>query len=227
MTTTCQIIVDGARKFNTLNAALTTDVAEMLSRILADQQEVFTSVAGLTRERFQTVVGVTSTTGVSGRVIDLAALTPTNPPVERVLTLVLADGREANQVDVLDVDAELKPRYVVRGQTLVEVTNDWSTASGAPVNATLTYVYGPTAISPTGDLTQLVSVPDAWIDLLVLPLAIYLAQKDPGRDPAEIARLEGKLSRKQDAFVAYLTNYGGVEVKRFDLPSPQSTPQKR
>jgi hypothetical protein len=73
MTTTCQLIVDGARKFNTLNPALTTDVAEMLARILADQQEVFPSVAGLTRERFQTVAGVASTAGVSGRVINLAA----------------------------------------------------------------------------------------------------------------------------------------------------------
>lgn len=226
MTTTCQAIIDGARKFSTLNVPLTADRTEMLSRILADQQEIFTSIAGLTRDRFQAAVGVTSSGGASGRLIDLAALVPTNPPVERVLTLILADGREANQVDILDVEAELKPRYTVRGQLLVEVSNDWNTVSGA-VSATLTYVYGPTAIDPAGALTQLISVPDAWTDLLVLPLAIYLAQKDPGRDPAEIERLEGKLSKRQDAFVTYLTNYGGVVVKRFDLPSPQSSPQKK
>lgn len=224
MTTTCQIVVDRAKGFSTLNTPLTSDKTEMLSRILSDQQDIFTSIAGLTRERFQLAVGVNSTVAASGRVIDLAALAA---PVERVLTLVLADGREVSQVDVLDLEAELKPRYVVRGQSLVEVSNDWNSASNAAVSATLTYVYGPTAIDPAGALAQLVSVPDAWIDLLVLPLAIYLAQKDPGRDPAEIDRLEAKLSKRQDAFVAYLTNYGGVEVKRFDLPSPQTTSQKK
>lgn len=227
MTTTCQNVIDRAKGFSTLNTPLTGDKTEMLSRILADQQEVFTSIAGLTRDRFQAAVGVTSSVGVSGRFIDLAALVPVNPPVERVLTLILADGREANQVDVLDIDAELKPRYTVRGQLLVEVGNDWNTASNAAVSAILTYVYGPAPIDPLGALTQLVSVPDAWIDLLVLPLAIYLTQKDPGRDPAEAERLEAKLSKRQDAFVTYLTNYGGVVVKRFDLPSPQTSPQKK
>jgi hypothetical protein len=221
MSTTCQAIVDGARKFSTLNAALTSDVQEMLSRIIADQQAVFTDVAGETRDRFQTTAGLTSSVAASGRVFNLAAVT--TPPVERVLTLVLADGREVNQVDVLDLEAEFKPRYLVRGQTLVEVLNDWNTASGAAVTATLTYVYGPTAINPAGDLTQLVSVPDPWIDLLTLPLARYLYQKDPGRDALEDSRLEALLTQRQAAFVAYLTNFGGIEARRFDLPRPRGT----
>jgi hypothetical protein len=224
MTTSCQQIVDGARKFNTLNVPLTSDNREMLTRIIADQQDVFTNVAGMTRDRFQTQAALTSSAAMSGRSFDLSVITP---PIERALTLFLADGREVNQVDVLDIDAELKPRYIVRGQTIVEVLNDWNTASGAAVNATLTYVYGPTVIDPAGLLTQLVSVPDQWIDLLVLPLALYLHQKDPQRDPTEADRLEKMLSKRQDAFVMYLTNFGGVVVKRFDLPSPQSTPQKK
>jgi hypothetical protein len=40
---------------------------------------------------------------------------PSSPPIERVLKLTLGDGREASQVDELDTDAELSPRYFVRG----------------------------------------------------------------------------------------------------------------
>lgn len=224
MTTTCQNIIDRARGFNTLNVPLTGDKIEMLSRILADQTDVFASIAGLSRDRFQTSAQLISTVAASGRVLDLTLLAL---PIERPLTLVLADGREVNQVDVLDVEAELRPRYLIRGTKLVEVSNDWNTASSAAVTTTLTYVYGPTAIDPTGALTQLVAVPDEWVDLLVLPLALYLFQKDPGRDPAEGDRLDAKLSQRQDAFVGYLKNYGGLAVTRFDIPSPQSTPQKK
>lgn len=223
MSTTCQTIVSRARSYSTLNTPLTSDSAEMLSRIRADQQALFTSIAGLTRDRFQTAVSVTSTAGASGRTIDLSALAK---PVERILRFDLADGREVNQVDVLDLDAELEPRYLVRAQTLIEVEDDWNPTSSSAVSGTLTYVYGPTAIDPDGALTQAVTVPDEWIDLLVLPLAIYLFQKDPGRDPGEEERLSALLDDRSQAFVAYLSNYGGVESKRFTLPSPRTSRQK-
>lgn len=221
MTTTCQTVVDRAKSASPLNAALASDRAEMLSRIRADQQELFTTIAGLTRDRFQTTASLSSTTGSSGRIFNLAAVTPS---VERVLKLTLGDGREANQVDVLDPDAELSPRYFVRAQTLIEVSNDWATVAGA-VTASLVYVYGMTDIDPTGALTQLVSVPDQWIDLLVLPLAMYFFQKDPGRDEAEYARLAAMLGTyagrtgRRGAFLDYLENYGGVESRRFIQPS--------
>lgn len=222
MTTTCQTIVDRAKSASPLNTALASDRAEMLSRIRADQQELFTVLAGRSRDRFQTTASLSSTTGSSGRSFNLAAITP---PVERVLQVVLQDGREANQVDVLDTDAELAPRYFVRGQTLIEVSNDWATAAGA-INATLVYVYGMTDIDPAGALTQTVTVPDQWIDLLVLPLAMYFFQKDPGRDEPEYARLgvmlgsfDGRTGRR-GAFLDYLENYGGVESKRFLQPTP-------
>lgn len=223
MTTTCQTIVDRAKSASPLNTALASDRAEMLSRIRADQQELFTVLAGRSRDRFQTTATIASTTGSSGRVFNLATITAL--PVERVLQLVLQDGREANQVDVLDIDAELAPRYFVRGQTLVEVSNDWATVAGA-INGTLVYVYGMTDIDPAGALTQLVTVPDQWIDLLVLPLAMYLFQKDPGRDEAEYGRLATMLGAfdtrtgRRGAFLDYLENYGGVESKRFLQPTP-------
>lgn len=215
MTTTCSDIVDRATKFNALNTPLTTDVAEMLSRIRADQQRIFTAVAGVTRDRFKTTASLTSSVGTSGRTFSLATL---SPPVERVLKLTLGDGREVNPVDELDTDAELAPRYFVRGTSLVEVSSDWG-AAGAKT-ATLVYVYGATTISTTGTLSQAVSIPDEWTDLLVIPLAAYLHVKDPGRDPNEYERLASMLDDVQQGFVSYLTSYGGITAQRFVIPNP-------
>src|SRR5690242_3714587 len=148
MTTTCNTIVSRAAAFNTLNQGLTADSGEMLSRIRSDQQSLFTSFAGLTRDYFQTVATLNSTGGASGRSFDLSTL---SPPNERVLLLTLQDGRICNEVDLYDPDAELSPRYLAQGTRLVEVSNDWG-ASGSK-SATLTYVYGMTDIDPGGSLT--------------------------------------------------------------------------
>lgn len=215
MAISCSTIVSRAQSFNTLNQGLTSDSAEMLSRIRADQQGLFTAVAGLTRDFFQTSGSLTSTGGSSGRVFDLSAL---DPPNERVLVATLGDGRQLNVVDVDDQDAELAPRCIARGQALVEVGSDWG-ASGSKT-LSVVYLYGMTDIDPTGSLTQEVSVPDQFIDLLVIPLAMYLAQKDPGRPPEELQGLSTMLDDRQQAFVAYLTNYGGVKSTRLVVPAP-------
>lgn len=225
MTTTAQQIYVRARQSSPANAGLAPTPAEVLARIESDQQALFASIAGITRDRFQLAVTITSTAGVQARVFDLSTLSPT---VERVLSVTLSDGREAHQVDVLDIDAELAPRYIVRGKTLVEVSNEWSAANGA-VTATLVYVFGPTAISPSTDFTQLVSVPDEWVDLLVLPLAMYFYDQRPAdaRNPDELGRLQQRLSDKTSAFLASLQNFGGVESQRFILPTPMTDSGKK
>lgn len=223
MSTTCQTIVDRARALSPLNVPLTADRAEMLGRIRADQQELFTRLADKTRDRLQTTAGVSSTNASADRVIDLSGVTP---PIERVLQLKLVDGREVSQVDFLDVDAELAPRYFVRGRTLVEVSNDWRSTAGI-VTGTIVYVYGPTDITPSGALSQNVSVDDQWINLLVLPLGVYLHTKDTGaRDASERQQLLADLGDWDEgtglrgAFLRHLENYGGVESRRFVQPSP-------
>jgi hypothetical protein len=221
MPVTCQTIVDRAVAFNTLNTGLTDSRSEMLSRIRADQQALFTGATSITRDRFKTTVSVTSTSDSSARIIDLSALAL---PCERVLRLTL-NGEDVHQVDETDPEAEYAPRYFVRGQSLVEVSNDWGASGTASLR--LTYAYGPTDIDPSGLYTQTVTIPDQWIDLLVLPLAIYLATKDPGRDPNELTTLQARLDERQSAWLTYLNQYGGVSQRRFDLPAPRTTEQKR
>jgi hypothetical protein len=224
VTTTCQFIIDRARSANPLNGPLTADSTDMMTQIRSIQQRAFTAVAGLTRDRFKATASVSSTNGSSARTAQLSSITP---PIERVLQVKLAgSGEEVHQVDELDVEAELAPRYFVRGTQLVEVGNDWSAAAGA-VALTLLYVYGPTAITVTASPPAVdVSVPDEWIDILVKPLAMYLHMRDPGRDPVEYERLEREYAAAWQGFLEYLTNYGGNEARRFALPTPPEI-QKR
>jgi hypothetical protein len=63
--------------------------------------------------------------------------------------VTIPSGSIARQVDVMDLEAELSPRYIVRGQTLVEVSNDWSATSGA-LSIALIYVFGATTITRPG-----------------------------------------------------------------------------
>lgn len=221
MTITAQTVVARAQAFNPLNTALTSDRAEMLSRIRADQQALFTATSHLARDRFKTTVTVTSSTGSSGRTIDLSAL---SLPLERILRVTLA-SEEVHQVDELDQEGELAPRYYVQGLTLIEVGNDWGSAGAKSLS--LTYAYGATDIDPDGAYTQTVTVPDAWIDLLVLPLAMYLHSKDPGRDPSEYEKLAAALDERQQAYLEHLKGYGGVSSTRFDIPAPRVREQKQ
>ena len=193
----------------------------MLSRIRADQKAIFSSVAAETIDFFQASQSLTSTSGASGRSFDLTGLTL---PLERILTATLQDGRLMSAVHPMDVDAELSPRYTVRGTTLVEVSNDWG--SSGSKTATILYVYGPTDIDPNGNVTQVVSLPDYWTDLLVIPLAMYLFQKDPGRDPGEYDRLTNMNDEKQQAFMGYLKSFGGIESQRFIIGNPISESKK-
>lgn len=222
MSTTCADIVARAQAFNpSLNAPLTGDSSVMLSRIRADQSAVFAKVAEVNRNYFGTTATVTSSVAASSRVIDVSTLTP---PVERVVKLVLADGREVSEVDPLDVDAELAPRYTVQGQTLREVGGDWANA-GSAITATVSYVQAPTPIDPTGTLSQAVSLADRWTDLLVLPLAMYLAQSDVGRDPGEIARLQSLADDRLQTFLDHVAHQGGVMARRFVYPRPNGGAQ--
>ena len=221
MSTSCADIISRAQDFSPLNVPLTSDTGEMLSRIRADQKAIFSAVAAETIDYFQASQTLTSSGGSSGRTLDLTGLTL---PLERILTATLQDGRSLSAVHPMDVDAELSPRYTVRGQTLVEVSNDWG-ASGTK-SVTLLYVYGPTDIDPNGNTTQVVTLPDQWTDLLVIPLAMYLFQKDPGRDPGEYDRLTNMNDEKQQAFMGYLKSFGGIESQRFIIGNPITESKK-
>lgn len=221
MSRSCQQIVDAARSGSTLNSVLVKDRVEMLTRIADDQRKLFADTNDVTRDFFQETDVVASSSASSERVIDLTPGTGVlTRELERILLVRLANsGEEISQVDTLDVDAEYPPRYQVQGQTLAEVENDWLDGAGA-VSLKITYSYGPTIIDVAGDLTQLISIPDDWTDLLVLPLKMHLVQKDPGRPQGEYERLEALLKGKMASWLDFVKHRGGIEVRRFQLPVP-------
>ena len=220
MTTTAQQIMDRAVARNTANrlSSLTDDTTQILWRIGTEEQSIFARLAGENRTYYQTSTSVASNAAASGRVVSLSAV---SPPVLRVLRVEKSDGTEVYPVDLRDTDAELAPRYYPRGLSLVEVGSDWASNSSA-VTLTIYYVQGATALSTTGALTQTVTIPDAFADLLDNRLARWLAEKDVGRDPAEIAMLDQEYAKRYDEFVVYLDNLAGTQTTRFILAEPES-----
>lgn len=217
MTTTCQQLQDRAVAYSSANglASLVSDKAEIINRIGTDERALYDLAARTNRYFFAVTTDITSTTGATGRSF---ALTSLSPRVARILKIVLADGREVSQVDVQDLAAEFSPRYYVLGQTVYEVENDWSATSGA-VAAVLTSVRLPVTLDTTGLLTQAITLPDDFADILELRLARYLAHKDVGRDQAEMTRLDEQISAREADFVSHITQFGGVEARRFIVPT--------
>lgn len=223
MTTTCQDIILRAKAMSPLNAGLTADSVEMLTRIRSIQERVFVATAQLSRTRFATVDIMTSTNAASGRSIDLTTLTQ---PLMRILKVWRSsDGIEVRQVPEADQNSQLSPRYYVRGTTMWEVGSDWSTSSGT-VDLDVQYAYGPTSININGSTSSInVSIPDEHIDVLIYPLAMYLHQKDTGRDPAEYQQLDSQYRDAWQSFLDYLTNYGGDVSRRLVPPTPPAARQ--
>lgn len=216
MATTLQQIVDRAADWSVANGltSLTSDNAEMINRIAADERALFDIAAQSSSFYYAAETAVTSTSGSSARTVATSALTP---PVGRILRFVLNSGAEVFQVDLRDTGAELAPRYYLLGTTLKEVGSDWSATSGT-VSGTLTYIKRPTDLSTTGALTQTVTLDDRFVDILEMRLAWYLAHKDVGRDIPEIQRLEQQIAARVNDFQQMLSLFGGAEVRSFNLP---------
>jgi hypothetical protein len=196
--------------------------SEILARLNLGQRQLNARLSQDNRLFYLTNVVATSTGGASGRTVDLSVSPPFVLPVERVVLVLLPDGvTELAQVDIQDLGAELAPRYYPMGMKLLEVGGDWSPAAGV-VNLTVWYVYKQAILALTGDLTQLLQVPDEFAPFFDYELAIYFNQKDLGRataDPTELQRLTAMQETAYNALLQYLDHLHGVARRRFVLPT--------
>lgn len=223
MSVSASDVIERARGYSVFSdSSLTSSTSEMLSKINALQNAVFARVAAASRY-FYGSAAVTSTSGSSGRSADLSAVAG----IERIIHVYATAVPDVlfSRVDWEDKNAELPPRYFLRGTTLVEVSNDWS-ASTSTVALTVGYAKQPTQLDPTGALTQVMTIPDAHADVLSLGLAAYLASKDAGRGPEEAARLQGEYADRVGVVIASLDHFGGAAHRRFLSPEtrPPETP---
>lgn len=221
MATTVQNVFDAALLWSSANtgAFRGAGTREILERVLFAEQGLFTKLAEENRTFYALPKTPASSTGGSGRTLDLGALTP---PVERTLRIVLPDGRDLNLVDITDTDAELAPRGYFLGTTLYEIANEWSAAPGA-VSPTVYYVQRPVDLNLAGDLTQAVGLPDRFAQYYAVDLAAYFVHKDyarVGNDPQELERLNAKAQGIYADIVAYVDHFHGALSRRFILPTP-------
>lgn len=211
MSSTIQNVIDRAKSFNPLNVKLGNDAVDMCTRVQQHQQRVFTALASLPMallgsSKFVVQQTLTSSSGASGRTVDL---TTVSAPIERILRVSLASSNvDINKVTEFDVTTQLAPRYFIRGTLLNEVGSDWSTVTGT-VSINLLYCFGATPIVVTNGTGQNVTVPDEWLDILILPLARYFFNQDPGRDPAEYQWLDSQYAETWNRFLVFATNFPG------------------
>jgi hypothetical protein len=226
MSTAAQDVFNRAVLLSDANQGMTSLAAsEILQRLNYATATLFARLGQENRTFYLTSKTIVSTGGAAARTIDLSTLSPL---IERLLLLLMPDGvTPVNIVDVQDQQAEFAPRAFPVGTILQEVGADWSAAAG-PVTLTAYYIYRPTLLLLTGDLTQLLTVPDQFASYFEYDLALYFAQKDTGRvqiDPAELDRLGAAKSAAFESLLQYLDHYNGAMARRFDLPVP--TPDEK
>lgn len=195
------------------NPDLTSSTAEMISVVAGFERDIY-RLAAQDNRFFVHTASLTSTNGSSGRTVDLSSATP---GIERLLRVQDASGVWLSIVDFEDVDAEIAPRGYVLGQTLTEVLSEWG-ASGT-VTFSIDYGVKPATLDPTAALSQTVTLPDEYTDLLVLRLASYLATKDVGRDPAEAQTLDTLYQGRLEDVTSSLFHFPGAIRRRFLAPN--------
>lgn len=225
MTTTCAAILTRTLALSVANQGLldentAADVQETLDRLNQLQAKAFTRFISANRSEFLATTAMASSAANGGRVVDLSTI---DPPLQRLVRLTLrSSGVEVALVDPAVPASELAPRYYTAGNTLVEISNDWDTTTTDTVTLDLLYVFRPADLDTTATaaLTQPITIPDRYADVLVYWFGSYLAEKDVGREDAEVADLLAKGDAVLETWIASAGQMGGVQAYTFDIPSP-------
>ncbi|HYL22500.1 MAG TPA: hypothetical protein VEU74_12115 [Gemmatimonadales bacterium] len=226
MSTQAQDVLTRALALNVANQAFASgpvavQAPEILWRLNYAQGQLWTKLAQENRFFWVKQTTLASSSGSSGRTLDISQITA--PPVERLLDkgLLLPGGVPLNIVDFQDQDAELAPRGYAFGLVLNEIGSEWGPPG--PVTFTVVYVYRPADLLINTDLTQLVTVPDRFTSYLDLDLGIYFNGKDVGRaqvDPTEVQRLTAMQEVVYQDLLQFVDHVIGPAIRRFILPVP-------
>ena len=215
MSTAIQDVLTRALGYSTQdNAAdLYSNTSEIIAQVAAFERDIFRVAAAFTRNLVvQASSSFNSTNAAANRTVDLSTA---SPGVERIIRIQLG-GVWVSLVDLEDVDAELPPRAYLLGSTLTEVGSDWG-ATGV-VALVIDYVVKPATLDPTSNLSQTITLPDEFADLLAIRLAHYLSIKDVGRDPAEAQELDTIYQTRLKSMLDALDHREGEARRRFLAP---------
>jgi hypothetical protein len=224
MSTSCSDILTRALALSVANQGLldpnvTADVQTALSRISQAQIRAFIAFTQANRTAFLTTVTKASNAANGHRVVDLATQ---DPRVERIVRVELPSGTEVALVDPAVPTSEMAPRYFTEGDTLHEILNDWDTTTANAVTLTILCATRPPEldVSALGTLSQAVSIPDRFTDILVYELGAFLAESDVGRDDAEVTELRQKSAAVLSDWINSSAQFGGVATYTFTIPTP-------
>jgi hypothetical protein len=194
---------------------LYSDTSEIIFQVGQFEQDIYAHAAKSGRY-FYSTEPISSSNNSANRTLTSAS--PTR--IERLIRVLLPDGTPARRVDHEDTAAERAPRYYVLGTTIHEVGSDWG--SSGILAMTIGFAQSPALLSPTGALTQNVSLLDKGADVLAIRLAEYFARKDTGRDPKEVDDLKARGDERLATLLDSLAHFGGNASRRFVSPEPQN-----
>jgi hypothetical protein len=213
MTFTVQAVINRVLDRSSLNEADLLSETAMFRHLTDFQREIFMFGARENPNYFGTDLitqarsaftdgwdlSASRVAAVSKVEIDTIAGTPTYPV-----------GTEVDLVDFLYQDLALPPRVYIRNKVVTGVGTDLGSAD-ANMTTKLKVFYSPLPADLVAD-TDVLLLPDEWVELLVLPLARLLAIRDGGRDQ-EVRQLTEEMVGLVDQFIE--------AVQIVDHPAPK------
>lgn len=219
MALTVQNIIDRAALRSNLNDATLVSSSGLITHIDLFQKRIFLTAARVNPDYF----GVEGSTSVraSGATWSLAA----SPSASGIAAVSLATvitvvgavplapvGTTVNIVSLRNPNAGIAPRVYLRNKTISEYGGELSVDGSNYVSALkLWYSPLPTQLTAVSDS---VSVPDEFNDLLILPVARLLAIRD--QRPDEAAALDQEFAIGWSTFIAALSVYDEGTIRELD-----------
>jgi hypothetical protein len=187
MATTVQAVWDRATTMSFMNDESLINPTQVMAYIGLYERNIFLRAARLNPEYFGTT-GLTATRGSNTASWSLDALTPVPAAITRVEVAAFigtpyANAAAGDRVGLASIrwpDLEISPRALLRGRSII----GYKTELGPDISDYVTQLnvfYSPLP-APITSLTQNLTAPDEWADLITYPLARILAIRDRRTD---------------------------------------------
>jgi len=215
---TVQNIIDRATERSNLNDASLIPTDELVAYVSSFEQRLYMEAARENPDYFG-VEGTTAARGTSADTWNIAASPGNVSAVSRVEVAAvvgtpagLSVGDEVSLVSIRAPHFGISPRAYLRGKVIYEYSEEMQDdASNYVSQLKLWYSYLPTTHTAT---TDVLSLPDEHLSLLVLPLARILAIRDQRPDEVEAIQLE--YSEHLATFMQALSVYDEAAIRELD-----------
>ena len=209
MATTALTIINQAIQRSALNNPDLVPTAQMLGYITNLERSVYAQGARYNPDYFG-AVGVSATRSVFTGAWDMTA-TPggvfaiTALEVDTITGSVsgVAEGDTVNIIGFRWPELQVAPRAYIRGQSVSGYGTDLGAADANMVTIlNVFYSVLPATVSTT---SQSVTLPDEWVDLVIVPLARILAIRD--HRPEDVQALDAEYNSLMASFIDHVSVY--------------------